>query len=492
MQKPTDRSELLRKASVFASLDDQSLALLAERMKRISPAPGEFICREGDAGDRIFLIADGEVEVLKNAEGRLGVVVATLTAGEIAGEMSLFGEGARSASLRAKGPVEVWELDTETFRQVLARSPEMSQTLLAKLSSRLRRETQLVAQLLSGRLDDRLKIAFFDSKPYTEASFKAGNTHDIALSFFEPQLDLETASLADGFQVICAFVNDRLDQAVLERLNELGVKMIALRCAGYNNVDLGAAHRLGITVARVPAYSPHAVAEHAVALILTLNRKTHRAYNRVHEGNFSLHGLVGFNLNGRTAGVIGVGKIGKCLVEILVGFGMKVLGHDQFQDDAFARRTGLEYVSLDALFAASDVISLHAPLLPETHHMINAKAIAKMKTGVMLINTSRGALLDTAALIEALKSRHIGAAGLDVYEEEEAYFFQDRSSDIITDDLLARLMTFNNVLITSHQGFLTEEALDNIAETTLRNVREFQEGKRLGELTNAVLPQSAR
>jgi D-lactate dehydrogenase len=262
--------------------------------------------------------------------------------------------------------------------------------------------------------------------------------------------------------------------------------MIALRCAGYNNVDVQTAYRLGISVTHVPAYSPHAVAEHAVALMLTLNRKTHRAYNRVREGNFSLSGLVGFDLHGRTAGVVGVGKIGRCLVEILAGFGMKLLGYDRIADDGFARRTGLQYVELDELLRQADVISLHAPLLPETRHMIDAAAISKMKPGVVLINTSRGALVDTSALIDGLKSGHIGAAGLDVYEEEAAYFFEDRSSEIITDDLLARLMTFNNVLVTSHQGFLTREALSNIAEVTLNNIQEFKDGKRLGELSNAV------
>ncbi len=489
MRQQIDLRKLLRKAEVFASLDEEALTLLEGRMRLIRCAPGAFLCREGDTGGRLFLIASGEVEVLKNAEGNLDVEVAVLQPGELAGEMSLFEEGVRSASLRAKGHVSVWTIDKETFRLVLSRNPGVAQNLLAKLSCRLRRETSVVARLLSGDMDARLKVAVFDSKPYTKTCFEARNADRYALQFFDAHLDLETVSLATGSHVVCVFVNDRLEKAVLERLAELGIKMIALRCAGYNNVDLETAHRLGISVARVPAYSPYAVAEHAVALIMTLNRKTHRAYNRVHEGNFSLNGLVGFDLHGRTAGVVGVGKIGKCLVNILVGFGMNVLGYDRFEDHEFARDTGLRYVGLDELLSRSDVISLHAPLLADTQHMINAATIAKMKSGVMLINTSRGALIDTAALIAALKSGKIGAAGLDVYEEEEAYFFEDRSSEIITDDLLARLMTFNNVLITSHQGFLTHEALQNIADTTFSNIREFKEGRHLGELTNAVLPQ---
>ena len=488
MDKRLNPREALGKSKILSSLDEDALALLEQRMKLIHFAQGDFICREGETGDRMFIIAEGEVEVLKKGEKDVEVEVAVLQPGEVAGTMSLFEEDVRSASLRAKGPVDIWTLDMETFKLVLSHNPEIAWKLLAYTSRRLRLETRVVAQFLSVDMDNRLKVAFFDSKPYTKTCFGNMNKYNYALHFFEPRLNIETVSLAAGFHVICAFVNDCLDSDVVEDLAELGIEMIALRCAGYNNVDLETAYKQNISVARVPAYSPYAVAEHAVALIMALNRKTHKAYNRVREGNFSLNGLVGFDLHGRTAGVVGVGKIGKCLVEILVGFGMNVLGYDLYQDEEFARRTGLKYVELDELFKRADVISLHAPLIPDTHHIINAEAIAKMKPGVMLINTSRGALIDTVALIEALKSEKIGAAGLDVYEEEEEYFFEDLSSQIITDDVLARLMTFNNVLITSHQAFLTHEALDNIADTTFCNIREYQQGKRLGELTNSVLP----
>jgi D-lactate dehydrogenase len=293
-------------------------------------------------------------------------------------------------------------------------------------------------------------------------------------------------ALARGYPVVCAFVNDELDASVLEQLARFGTGMIALRCAGYNNVDLAAAAREKIEIARVPAYSPHAVAEHAAMLILALNRKVHRAYNRVREGNFSLNGLVGFDLFGRTAGLVGLGKIGRCLAQILRGFGMTVLAHDVKVDLEFGESAGVRFVGLDELLAASDVVSLHAPLTPATHHLIDAARIARMKRGVMLINTGRGGLVDTAALIDALKTGHIGAAGLDVYEEESDYFFRDMSDRAIDDDVLARLMTFPNVLVTSHQAFLTSDALDNIAGTTVDNIRAFLAGARGPELPNRV------
>ncbi|MCU0694604.1 MAG: 2-hydroxyacid dehydrogenase [Polyangiaceae bacterium] len=313
----------------------------------------------------------------------------------------------------------------------------------------------------------------------------------MSLHFFDAKLGPSTARLAAGFPVVCAFVNDDLGASTLEQLAAGGVQLLAMRCAGYNNIDLGAASGLNISVARVPAYSPYAVAEHAVALILTLNRHTHQAYNRVRDGNFSLKGLVGFDLHGRTAGVVGLGKIGRCLATVLLGFGMRVIAYDAKPDADYAKRMGIGLVELDSLIEQADVISLHAPLLPATHHMIDAARIARMKPGVMLINTSRGGLVDAAALIEGLKNGRIGAAGLDVYEEESEYFFEDRSGQVVSDDLLARLMTFPNVLITSHQGFLTTDALGNIADTTFANIREFLSGKRGAELTNAVLPPGA-
>ncbi|MBV9489749.1 MAG: 2-hydroxyacid dehydrogenase [Verrucomicrobia bacterium] len=321
-----------------------------------------------------------------------------------------------------------------------------------------------------------MKVAVFSTRAYDrEYLMQAAEESRAAISFefFEAHLQPKTAILAKGFDTVCAFVNDTLDQGVLKALRSDGVRLIALRCAGYNNVDLAAAAQLGITVARVPAYSPEAVAEHTVALILALNRKIYRAYNRVREANFSLEGLVGFNLHGKTVGLIGTGKIGKATTRILgPGFGCHLLGYDPLLDEECVR-FGLRYVSLPELFAQSDIVSLHTPLFPETFHLINQSTIAQMKPGVMLINTSRGALIDTPAVIEALKTGQIGYLGLDVYEEETRLFFEDLSSRVIPDDVFARLLTFPNVIVTGHQAFLTQEALRRIARTTVENLTEF-------------------
>jgi len=320
-----------------------------------------------------------------------------------------------------------------------------------------------------------MKVAVFSTKPYDrtfleQANAALGNRHD--LRFLEPRLDAETAELCRDCETVCAFVNDRLDRGVLGQLNQRGVRLVALRCAGFNNVDLVAARDLGITVARVPSYSPEAIAEHTVALILTLNRKTHKAYARVREGNFSLDGLLGFDLKGRTVGIVGTGRIGICLAQIMKGFGCRVIGYDPRQDSRFVA-AGASFVSLPELLASADIVSLHCPLTPQTHHMINAETIAAMKPGVMIINTGRGALVETRALIRGLKTGHIGHVGLDVYEEESDLFFENLSDQILQDDVFARLLTFPNVLITGHQAFLTAEALSAIAETTIGNISRF-------------------
>lgn len=331
-------------------------------------------------------------------------------------------------------------------------------------------------------------IAFFDAKPFDQESFDRVNSRfGYSLKYFRTRLTPDSAILSRGADVVCAFVNDTISAPVIETLAANGAGLIALRCAGYNNVDFRAAYGR-IHVVRVPAYSPHAVAEHAVALMLALNRKTHRAYSRTRDGNFSITGLLGFDMYGKTAGIIGTGKIGKVLAEILRGFGMRILAHDAFPDEAFAAGVGMQYGDLDTLYRESDIISLHCPLTRETHHLINGDSIAKMKTGVMVINTGRGQLINTPDLIEALKSEKVGAAGLDVYEEESAYFFEDFSNTVIGDDVLARLLSFHNVLVTSHQGFFTREALENIAEVTLASIRDFFAG---GALENEICYQCA-
>ncbi len=324
-----------------------------------------------------------------------------------------------------------------------------------------------------------VKVAFFDTKSYDESSFnKVNQKYGYDIKYFKGHLNINNVALTKGMDVACIFVNAVADAPVIDELVANGVKLIALRCAGYNNVDLNAT-RDRIKVVRVPAYSPYAVAEHTLALMLTLNRKTHRAYNRTREGNFALSGLMGFDMYGKTAGIIGTGKIAKILIKTLRSMGMEILAYDLFPDNDFAAREGIKYVSLDELYANSDIISLHCPLTKETEYIINDEAIAKMKNGVMMINTGRGKLIDTQALIKGLKSKKIGSAGLDVYEEESEYFFEDRSNRVMDDDVLARLLSFNNVVVTSHQAFFTQEALENIAETTLKNIQDFIDEKPL-------------
>jgi D-lactate dehydrogenase len=320
-----------------------------------------------------------------------------------------------------------------------------------------------------------VKIAFFDTHHFERSAFDLANQrfgHDIG--FFEPRLTAETAALARRYPAVCSFVSDKLDRPTLEVLREGGTRLIALRCAGYNHVDLAAAASLGLPVVRVPEYSPYAVAEHAVALVLALNRKIHRAHARVREGNFSLEGLVGFDLHGKTVGIVGTGRIGQVAARIFRGFGCRVLCYDLAPNEAFAKEIGARYGALEELYQQADILSLHVPLTPLTHHMLGDKALASMKPGAMLINTGRGALIDARALIAVLKTGHLGAAGLDVYEEEEGIFFHDLSDLVLQDDVLARLLTFPNVLVTSHQAFLTKEALANIADVTLANVRAFE------------------
>ena len=322
-----------------------------------------------------------------------------------------------------------------------------------------------------------MKVAFFSIHNFEKeffSSYKSHQGHD--LTFFEAALNEMTAPLAAGFDCVCCFVSDHLDDRTLQSLKSSGVRLIALRSAGYNNVDLTAADRLGLSVVRVPAYSPHAVAEYAVGLLLALNRKIPKAYSRVRELNFSLEGMIGFDLFGKTIGVIGTGRIGSVFAKIMKGFGCNVLAFDQIPNTVLMEQKVLKYVSLEELYQKSDVISLHVPLSPETNHMINAKALTKMKRGLILLNTGRGALIDSVALIDSLKSGQLAGAGLDVYEEEEGIFYKDLSDQVLKDDVLARLLTFPNVLLTSHQAFLTREALENIAETTFKNISDFEAG----------------
>ena len=328
-----------------------------------------------------------------------------------------------------------------------------------------------------------IKIAFFDTKPYDKPSFEAyGKTNGVEFKFFETKLNEDTAELANGFDGVCAFVNDTVNAAVIDRLNEMGVNVLALRCAGFNNVDMKHAHGR-LHVLRVPAYSPYAVAEHTMALLLTSIRRIHKAYIRSRDFNFSLSGLTGIDLYQKTVGVIGTGRIGRVFIDICRGFGMKVLAYDKYPAAGLDNGDTIRYVSLDELLASSDIISLHCPLTDETHHVINKEALDKCKRGVIILNTSRGALIDAEALLSGIKSRQVGAACLDVYEEESDVFFEDNSGHILEDDVLARLISMPNVIVTSHQAFLTEEALSNIAHTTVDNIVGFFEN---GECPNEL------
>jgi len=322
-----------------------------------------------------------------------------------------------------------------------------------------------------------MKIAFFSTKPYDQQSFQLANgAFNHELTFFEPRLNPHTTALAEGFPAVCVFINDDLSKTTLRHIADSGTHLIALRCAGFNNVNLDVADELRIKVVRVPAYSPYAVAEHAVGLILMLNRKLYRSYNRVRDDNFALNGLLGFDLYGKTVGVVGTGKIGQCFAQIMRGFGCNLLAYDVYQNPT-CLEMGVQYVDLPELLAQGDVISLHCPLLPATRYMINRDSLKHMKPGAMLINTSRGALVDTQAVIEALKSRQLGYFGTDVYEEEENLFFEDLSDTIIQDDTFQLLQSFPNVVITAHQAFFTKEALGNIAQTTLANIRTVESGQ---------------
>lgn len=329
------------------------------------------------------------------------------------------------------------------------------------------------------------KIAVFDAKPYDRVTFdRVNEKYGFELTYHKEHLDINNVVLANGADAVCIFVNAVVDSDVVAKLKSYGINLIALRCAGFNNVDILAAEKHGVKVVRVPDYSPHAIAEHTLALMLCLNRKVHRAFLRTRDGNFSLVGFEGFDMYGKTVGVIGTGKIGKVAIGLFKGLGMNVLAYDLYPDNAFAEVEGIKYVTLDELYANSDIITLHCPLTKETEYLICDESINKMKDGVMIVNTGRGKLIHTRHLIDGLLSRKIGYAGLDVYEEEGAYFYEDHSDAVMTDDVLARLLSFNNVIVTSHQAFFTQEAMENIANTTMNSISDFFAGK---DLKNQVV-----
>ena len=485
-------ASFLKTVDLFRPVDDRTVELVAEAAGTVSLEPGEVLFREGDPAGFLFVVRRGRLDVLKEVPGRGQVRLRSMGPGEVGGLTSVAVVKERSATLRASAGegAEVVSVDRQRVLELMEEHPDLARGFIAVLAVKVRSKTSRIASLMEDEEKEagREPVAVFDAKPYDREHLRREAGADLAFRFFEARLTPRTCTLASGCRVVCAFVNDELGAATLEGLGEMGVGLVALRCSGYNHVDLETAGRLGIDVVRVPAYSPHAVAEHALALILALDRRLHRAHNRVREHNFSLDGLVGFDLHGRTAGVVGLGAIGGVLARILGGLGMRVLAHDPYCDEASAREVGAKLVELDELLASSDVVSLHAPLTPETHHLVDADRLQEMKPGAMLINTSRGGLVDTSALIEALKRGQLGAAGLDVYEEESGTFYEDLSGRPITDDVLARLLTFPNVLVTSHQAYLTVEALSAIAETTAASIREYLAGRRGDELSHVVEP----
>ncbi|KAL6054573.1 D-lactate dehydrogenase fermentative [Balamuthia mandrillaris] len=480
-------SFLVTEVPLFADLKDEQLQKqLTERFRSQHYKAGDILCKEGEPQPAMFVIETGKVQRKKMDVG----VVDELGRGHISGMLHLLSKGGAFATLEVVEPSTVWSLSQEDFEELLnLKESPLAAHLLKSMAEDMRRHSKLLRQTLGEQnKDERFSIVFFDARPYEKSAFNEANEErvqdkkDFRITYFPQRLDGDTAYLAEGHECVCIFVNDVCDATVVERLANLGVKLIALRSAGFNNVDLNACKAHGITVVRVPAYSPYAVAEHAIALMLCLNRKIHRAYNRTREANFELDGLLGFDMHGKTVGVFGTGKIGRCVIDILLGFGCKCLCFDKYPSEEVKNTKNCQYVELDELFAKSDIITLHCPLTPETEHVINDSAINKMKSGVMIINTSRGAVIDTNALIKGLKSKKIGAAGLDVYEAEREYFFRDHSKEgIISDETLARLMTFGNVLLTGHQAFFTKEALEGIVNVTLDNVATFAFDEKRGE-----------
>ena len=474
---------------IFRNLPQESLSEISSAFVKRSFSAGDVLCHEGENDPWVYFIISGVCSARVNSQGE-EVELRRIGAREVMGLTSAFRSKARSATLVALTDLEVWALSHEKFREILFQGPQHVEAvarLLEYFASSVRRKNREMASLKRSSAVSHLpRVAVFDSKEFTRSTFQVEGKDKFQFVFHDTRLQVHTAPLAEGARCVVAFVNDDLSAPTLEALAAIGVELIALRCAGFNNVDLDRARELGISVTRVPAYSPHAVAEHSLALILALNRKIHRAVQRVRDGNFTLDGLVGFDLFGKTVGVIGTGKIGRCMVDILRGLGCRVLCYDKFVSPEISSLEGVEYCGLDRLLSESKIISLYAPLTKETFHLIDKAAIEKMQRGVMLINTSRGGLIETGALIEGLKSGQIGSAGLDVYEEESSYFFEDFSEKSIEDDVLARLLTFNNVIVTSHQAFLTSDALANIASTTLASVSEFFEGKRGQQLSYLV------
>jgi D-lactate dehydrogenase len=407
--------------------------------------------------------------------------------GDTSGLMHFFNQDVSSSTLTVLEDITYLKFDSSTFKAACEKDSDMNSAFVSFLTKEVRKRSNVlnVLEYLHGGSNDKVKVAFFDAKPYMKDAFCQQKAEEIDYNFIQDYLTEKTTYMAAGCRIVSVFVNDIVNTKVVQELHKLGVQLITLRCAGFDNVDLVECERLGISVTRVPAYSPYAVAEHAIALMMSCNRKIHKSWSRVSQFNFSLTGLVGFDFHGKTVGVFGTGKIGVCTINILRGFGCNVLCFDVYRNAEVAAMNGVKYVdSLDELWPQCDIVTLHAPLLPSTKHCVNSDSISKMKPGVMIINTSRGGLVDTQALLDGLVSGHVGSAGLDVYEGEKGIFYEDKSYQVMPDSILSRLVSAHNVVITSHQAFLTNEALAGISSSCIASIREFSSGKRGAQLTN--------
>jgi len=472
-------ADALQKDKFIQSLSKKDAEKLEKSLEKKNVSKGEILIKEGEPQTKAFIVQSGGLERSHNGE------TVQLGSGALSGFLHLINSDPSFGTLKAHKDSVVWVIDSNNFAKLLSESESFNHSYISFLSKQLREHSNTL-QSIRSKLgsSNEIKIAFFDSKAYMKDAFEKVNKEggfNFKIEWFKERLNKSTASLASGFKVVCCFVNDNVDAETIERIAEGEVKLIALRCAGYDNVDLEAAKKHEISITRVPAYSPYAVAEFAVTLMLALNRRIHKAYDRVKEFNFSLNGLVGFDMHGKTVGLLGTGQIGGCAANILIGFGCKVLAYD-IKEDPEMKKKGVEYVSKEELYAKCDIITVHLPLLKSTEHLVNADAFKQMKKGVILINTSRGAIVDSKALLDALEQGIVGAAGLDVYEGEKAYFFENKSGDTIKDQTLTRLVAAHNVIVTSHQAFLTHEALFNIATSTLESVKEFANGSTLKNL----------
>uniref|UniRef100_A0A7S1IRP1 Cyclic nucleotide-binding domain-containing protein n=1 Tax=Eutreptiella gymnastica TaxID=73025 RepID=A0A7S1IRP1_9EUGL len=477
MAEEFDKVAVLRRTQYFQDMTYRHLSSLAECLVYKDFADGEILANEGEPRAKAFFIVQGEVQRTKLVDGQKMVIDVAKT-GTCLGLLHLLNEDPSFATATAVGQVKVFYLGSKEFSKVLVDEPLLSRAFTYTLAKKVRQFSKILPKQ-DHSTDSKPRVVLYDSKSYWVQQFNRVNEAEnlgFEIHYVNERLSPATATLAEGAVAVICFVNDDASAASLRILADVGVQMISMRCAGYDRVDLQASRAFGLLVTRVPAYSPYAVAEHAMSLCLSLNRHLCRASQRTREYDFRLEGLLGFDMYGKTVGVLGTGRIGQIFIDICLGFGCKIIAYDKFPSKALIEAGNVQYVTQEQVLANSDVISLHAPLLPETHHMINDATIATMKQGVIIINCGRGGLIDTKALIRGLTSGHVGGAGLDVYENESEYFFADPSAHVVQDQDLSLLLQFPNVILTAHQAFFTQEGVGEIARVSLNNVKKFVEG----------------